>query len=289
MWFWYALSSGLVSAVSVILNKKALNKINASLVSWALFAFSIPFLIYPAFKDGWPKLNAVFWIAVTASVVSFAYAKTLSLKSLKGSLMSEVVPLAFFAVLFQYLFGLIFLSESLKLIPIIGLVLIVAGGYFLKVEEAKEDILKPFKLLLTNKESRAYLLAMIIMPLTSIFDKFGLKNIQPVNQSFLLLLENFMTTVLIGFYMTRKDKQWVTDLKNNFWSLCLNGIVFTVLALLFLYGITTGAVALVSGVKKLEVFFILIFGWLLFGDKPKKGVWIGCLIMLLGVILIKLG
>lgn len=289
MWFWYALLSGLVSAVSVILNKKALKNINASLVSWALFAFSIPFLIYPAFKDGWPKLNAVFWIAVTASVVSFAYAKTLTLKSLKGSLMSDIVPLAFFSVLFQYLFGLIFLSESLKLIPIIGLVLIVVGGYFLKVEEAKEDILKPFKLLLTNKESRAYLLAMIIMPLTSIFDKFGLKNIQPVNQSFLLLLENFMTTVLIGFYMTRKDKQWVTDLKNNFWSLCLNGIVFTVLALLFLYGITTGAVALVSGVKKLEVFFILIFGWLLFGDKPKKGVWIGCLIMLFGVILIKLG
>jgi len=289
MWFWYALLSGLVSAVSVILNKKALKNINASLVSWALFAFSIPFLIYPAFKDGWPKLNAVFWIAVTASVISFAYAKTLTLKSLKGSLMSEVVPLAFFAVLFQYIFGLIFLSESLKLIPIIGLILIVVGGYFLKVEEAKEDILKPFKLLLTNKESRAYLLAMIIMPLTSIFDKFGLKNIQPVNQSFLLLLENFMTTVLIGFYMTRKDKQWVTDLKNNFWSLCLNGIVFTILALLFLYGITTGAVALVSGVKKLEVFFVLIFGWLLFGDKPKKGVWIGCLIMLFGVILIKLG
>jgi len=289
MWFWYAVLSAIVSAVSVILNKKALKNINVSLVSWALFAFSIPFLIYPAFKDGVPKVNNLFWIVITASVISFAYAKTLSLKSLKGSLMSEVIPLAFFAVLFQYIFGLIFLSESLKIIPIIGLILIVVGGYFLKAEEAKEDILKPFKLLLTNKESRAYLLAMIIMPLTSIFDKFGLKNIQPVNQSFLLLIENVMTTVLIGFYMTRKDKQWVTDLKNNFWSLCLNGIVYTVLSLLFLYGITTGAVALVSGVKKLEVFFVLLLGWLLFGDKPKSSVWLGSIIMLLGVILIKLG
>lgn len=289
MWFWYALLSALVSAISVILNKKALNKINASLVSWALFAFSIPFLIYPAFKDGWPKLNSVFWIAITASVVMFAYAKTLALKSLKGSLISDVVPLAFFSVLFSYLFGLIFLSESLRLIPIIGIVFIVTGGYLLKVEEAKEDILKPFKLLLINKESRAYLLAMIIMPLTSIFDKFGLKNIQPVNQSFLLLLENFMTMILIGFYMTKKDKKWMTDLKNNFWSLCLNGVVYTVLALLFLYGITTGAVALVSGVKKLEVFFVLIFAWFLFGDKPRKSVWFGSLIMLLGVILIKTG
>ena len=289
MWFWYAIFSALVSAVSIILNKKALKNVNASLVSWSLFAFSIPFLIYPAFKDGWPKLNTVFWIAITASVVSFAYAKTLTLKSLKGSLMSEIVPLAFFMVLFNYLFGLIFLSESLRLIPIIGLIFVIVGGYFLKVEEAKEDILKPFKLLLTNKESRAYLLAMIIMPLTSIFDKYGLKNIQPVNQSFLLLLENIMTTILIGSYMTKKDQKWITNLKNHFWSLCLNGVVYTILALLFLYGITTGAVALVSGVKKLEVFFVLVLGWLLFGDKPKRGVWIGSLIMLVGVVLIKLG
>ena len=88
--------------------------------------------------------------------------------------------------------------------------------------------------------------------------------------------------------MTKKDKQWMTDLKNNFWTLSLNGIAYMALSLLFMYGITTGAVALVSGVKKLEVFFVLIFGWLLFRDKPKKVVWIGSLIMLLGVILIKL-
>ncbi len=289
MWFWYALTSALVSAVSVILNKKALKNINASLVSWSLFAFSIPFLIYPAFKDGLPKLNAAFWLARTASVILFAYAKTLSLKSLKGSMMSDVVPLAFFAVLFQYIFALIFFSEVLKIIPLLGLVLIILGGYLLKVEEAREDILKPFKLLFTNKNAFMYLAAMAIMPLTSVFDKVGLINIKPVNQSFLLFWENLLTTVLIGFYMTTKDKQWMRDLKNNFWSLCLNGIVYTILALLYLYGITTGALALVSGVKKLEVFFVLLLAWFLFGDKPKRGVWLGSLIMLLGVILIKLG
>lgn len=288
MWFWYALLSGLVSAVSVILNKKALKNINASLVSWALFAFSISFLIYPAFKDGWPKLNTVFWIATTVSVISFAYLKTLALQSLKASLISEIVPLAFFSVLSSYVFGLIFLSQGLKIIPLVGLFLIVVGGYLLKVEEAREDFFRPFKLLFTNKGPRAYLFAMVMMPLTSIFDKFALNNIQPVNPSFLLLLENAMTTVLIGFYMTKKDKKWLVDLKNNFWSLCLSGVVYTVLALLFLYGITTGAVALVSGVKKLEVFFVLLLGWFLFKDKPKREVWIGSLIMLVGVILIKL-
>ncbi len=289
MWFWYALLSALVSAVSVILNKKALKNINASLVSWALFAFSIPFLIYPAFKDGWPKINSLFLIATTASIILFAYAKTISLGSVKASLLSDIYPLTFLSVFFNYIFSLLILSESLRLIPIIGLLLIIIGGYFLKIEEVKEGWLRPFKLLFTNKASFIYIIAMVIMPLTSIFDKIGLQNIKPVNQSFLLLYENTFTTILLGVYMTQKDKNWIKELKVNFFSLSVNGFVYLGVSLLFLYGITTGAIALVSGIKKLEVIFVLLLSWLLFGDKPKKGVWIGCLIMLLGVVLIKLG
>ena len=289
MWFWFAIGSALTSAISVILNKKALKNIDTSLVSWSLFAFSIPFLIYPAFKDGWPQVNNMFWVATIASIISFAYAKTLALKSLKGNLMSEVVPLAFFAVLFQYVLGLIFFSEVLKLTSIFGLVLIILGGYLLKVEEAKEGIFKPFKLLFTNKGAVMYLTAMAIMPFTSVFDKTGLMNMKNVNQSFLLLWENVATTLLIGFYITRKNRNWIKEVKNNFFTLFLSGVVYATLSLFYLYGITGGSLALVSGVKKLEVFFILVIGWFLFKDRPKRGVWIGSFIMLLGVILIKVG
>lgn len=289
MWFWYALLSAVVSAVSVILNKKALKNINASLVSWSLFAFSIPFLAYPALKDGWPKLNINFLVATFLSVVTFTYAKTLSLRSLKNSkLISEIVPLAFFSVFIQYILGLIFLSEKIKLLPFYGLTLIVFGGYFLKIKEAKEDILKPFTIIFTNKDSFLYLVAMLIMPFTALFDKIGLLNIKPINQSFLLFWENILTTILLAGYMTHKDKSWLKDLKINFKALFLNGVIYTLLALFFIYAITTGALALVSGVKKLEILFILLLGWFLFKDKPKKEVWIGSLIMLIGVALIKL-
>ncbi|MFA6017400.1 MAG: EamA family transporter [Patescibacteria group bacterium] len=289
MWFWYAIGSALTSAVSIILNKKALKNINSSLVSWALFAFPIPFLIYPAFKDGWPEVNTLFWLAVIASVLTFTYAKTVALKSLKGSLMSEVVPLAFFSVFFQYIFGLIFFSESIKIIPIIGLILTVVGGYTLKVEEAREDFFKPFKLLFTNKNSLMYLIAMMMMAITTIFDKTGLINMKSTNQSFLLLVESTMSAIIIGIYMTKKNAKWLNDLRVNFWPLLLNGMIYLLLSLFWLYGITTGALALVSGVKKLEILFVLVVGWLFLGDKPKRGVWLGCLIMLLGVFFIKLG
>ena len=289
MWFWFAILSAVFSAVSIILNKKALNNINASLVSWSLFAFSIPFLIIPTIKEGIPEINNYFWLATIGSIVSFAFAKTLALKSLKGGLISEVIPIAFFSVLFQYVFGLMFFSEVIKLLPFLGLLMIIIGGYFLKVEEAKEDFLKPFKLLFTNKNAFMYLLAMILITITSIFDKTAIINMEPKNQSFYLLLGNIITTILIGIYLTKKDKNWTSELKKHFWILTMGAIAYTGVSLSYLYGITTGSLALVSGVKKFEVFFVLIISWLLFGDKPKRGVWIGSLIMLLGVILIKLG
>ncbi len=290
MWFWYALLSAVTSAISVTLNKKALAKVNASLVSWTLFAFSLPFLIYPSIKDGMPKLNAYFWLATLGSVVCFGYAKTLALKSLKGSLMSEVVPLAFFSVLFQYVFGLIFFAEEIKLVPIMGLILIVIGGYVLKVEEVKEGFLKPFQVLVTNRNAFMYLGAMILMTVSSVMDKTAMNNMEPLNQSFYLLLGNIVITVMIGLYMSKKDFEWIGAVKSNFWVLFVSALAYTIVSLAYLYGITTGgALALVSGVKKLEVFFVLLIGLLLFGDKPKAGVWIGSLIMLAGVFLIKLG
>lgn len=289
MWFWFALLSAFVSSISVILNKKALRNINPSLVSWALFAFSIPILIYPSFKNGWPKLNYIFWIGTFGSAILFSFAKTLALRSLKNSLMSEIVPLAFFSVLFQYIFGLLFFSEVLKVVPLIGLILIVVGGYLLKIEEVKEDFLKPFKLIFSNRNSLHYLFAMVMFVLSTVFDKLAIKNMYPINQSFYLLLGNIISVLLISAYMTRKDTIWFKDLKSNFNMLFISGVVYTILSLSYLYGITTGYLALVSGVKKLEVFFVLLLGWFLFGDKPKKGVWIGSLIMLLGVVLIKIG
>ena len=229
-------------------------------------------------------------MATFFSVITFAYAKTLSLRSLKNSkLISEIVPLAFFSVFISYVLGLIFLKEEIKILPLFGLILIIFGGYYLKITETKEDIFKPFKILFTNKESFYYLLAMLIMPVTALFDKIGLTNIKPVNQSFLLLWENIFTVIIMSIYMSRNDRTWLTDLKINFKVLFLNGFIYTLLALLFFYAISTGALALVSGIKKLEVLFILLLGWFLFGDKPKKEVWVGSLIMLFGVILIKLG
>ncbi len=287
MWFWYAVVSAALSGVSVILNKQALHKASAALVSWTLFILPIPLLLIMVLREGIPQINTMFFVGVTVSSIIFAVSKTVSLHSIKNNFLSKIFPLTSFGIFFSYIFALIFLGETIRPIPLFGLVMIIFGAYILNVDKAKEHILLPFKLLFTHKESFIFIVAMVLTSLTGIFDKIGIRNTSPNSALFVLFIEDIMLASLLTFYLVRQEKNWGHDLRKNFWLLAIGSAIYTALSLLFLMGITTGAVALVGGIKKIEILFVLGLSYLFFGDKPERHTWIGTIIMLFGIFLIK--
>lgn len=167
--------------------------------------------------------------------------------------------------------------------------MILIGAYILNVDRIGENILAPFKILVTHKESFIFIVAMIFTSLTGIFDKFGLMNTFPKSPLFVLFFEDLIMSILLSIYLFKKEPKWFIDLKQNFGILIVGSIIYTLLSLYFLLAITTGAVALVSAVKKLEILFVLISSYFIFNDKPTKHVWLGSVIMLVGVFFIKIG
>lgn len=290
MWFWLALGSALLGAVDVILSKKALHKVSAAVLSWSLFALPIPLLIYLVLWEGIPTLNLFFFIGVFGSSLAFVFAKTIGSGILKKNLISKILPLTSFGGVFTYIFGLIFLSESIKLIPLLGLISIIFGSYILNADQAREDFLKPFKLIFLRKESLLFLLAIMLGSITVILDKTALNNATPASPIFTMLFEQIIMSMMLGIYMIRREsKTWAMEIRKNFGILFLNSIVFIAVGLLVFYAYTGTPVALVIGVKRLQIFFILLMGYLFFKDKPTKHVWIATVIMILGVLMIKLG
>lgn len=289
MWFWYATLAAVFSAISVILNKRALHRVSAALVSWTLFALPIPLLFVLVLQRGIPYINMMFFVGVIASSVIFAVTKTVSLHSIKNNFLSKIFPLTAFGTLFSYIFALIFLGEKINPIPLFGLFMIIIGAYILNVDSAKEHILLPFKLLITHRESFIFILAMGFTSITGIFDKVGIKNTTPNDALFVLFIEDIILAALLTIYLLKQEKNWHRDLRKHFLPLIAASIIYTGVALFFLQGITTGAVALVGSIKKLEILFVLILSYLFFNDKVMKHVWMGSLIMLAGVVLIKIG
>lgn len=290
MWFWLAFGSAVLGAVDVVLNKQCLNKVSAAVLTWSLFALSLPVIAYLALKDGAPVVSMLFLIAVVGSSLTFVFAKTITNETLKQNLVSKVFPLTAFSGVFTYIFGLILLSETIRPIPVIGLLSVLFGSYILNVDQAKEGFLKPFHVLFLSRASILFLIAIMLGSLTAVFDKMGVINTTPASPNFMIFAEQaLMSALLLGHMVRTEHKTWTAQLKNNFGILFLNSMVFLIVTLLVFNAYTDGPVALVLGIKRLQIFFVLLLGYLFFKDKPTRHTWLATAIMITGVLMIKLG
>lgn len=289
MWFWLAFGSALLGSFDVILSKHTLKKVSAPVLSWALFTLPLPFLILFALKAGFPSLTQLFFVGVIGSSLAFVFSKTITNDVLKKNNLSKIFPLTSFAGIFNYLLGLLFLSETIRPMPLLGLFTVIVGSYVLNIDQAKEDFFKPFKLLFTDKTALLFLFSMFLNSLTSIFDKIGINNTQPTSPIFVLCIENICMSIFLSIYIWRKQRSWLRDIRQNIIAISINSVIFQVMSLLILFAFSGGPVALVMGIKRLQIFFILLLSYFFFKDKPGKHVWIASFIMALGVLLIKLG
>ena len=138
MWFWLALISAFLAAGTIILNKHVLKKVGPGVLTWATFTLAAPFLLIPIFIQGIPAVNINFYYAVIGSSITYVIAKTIINEVIKNNLVSKIIPLASLLNIFTYILGVVFLSESIRIIPLLGLFLIVFGIYVLNVDQAKE-------------------------------------------------------------------------------------------------------------------------------------------------------
>lgn len=291
MWFWLALGSAVFGAVDVILNKYLLNKVSAGVLSWSLFTLTIPFLLYFVLKEGVPNTNQIFLIGALGSSFTYVFSKTIINHTLKYNIVSKILPITAFSGIFTYIFGLILLSETIRLIPVLGLFSVIFGSYILNADQAKEDLLKPFKILFATRTSIFLLIALLLGSITAIFDKLALNNTTPQSPAFIFLVEQIiMSAMLTPYLFYKENKTWSKELKNNFSILFVNSILFVITGFFVFYAYKeSGPVALVLGIKRLQIFFILLLGYLFLKDKPTKHSWIATAIMILGVLMIRLG
>lgn len=290
MWFWLALGSAVLGAVEIILSKKILGRVSPALLSWSFFVLTLPIVIAIAFFQGIPQINSLFLIGVIGSSLFFVVARTLFNQALQNNLVSQLLPLTAFSGVFTYIFGLFMLSESLRILPLIGLFSVIIGSYILNADQAKEDLLKPFKLLMEAKGSLFFLIALLLGSITAIFDKMGVKNTFPENPTFVILSEQVMQSVLMSAYLFKAEsKTWLPSLKQNFLMLFLMSVIFLAVSFFVFYAYIQGSVALVIGIKRMQIFFILIMGYFFLKDRPTRHSWIATIIMILGVVLIRLG
>lgn len=290
MWFWWGLISTVFASLSTVYIKHSLKKVSPLIITWGIFLFPTPLLLLMfLFKHQQVSVNSMFWIGVCGSSLFFVIYKLMTTSAIQSGLLSRLMPLGSFTALFMYILGLIFLGEQITLVSFIGMMCIIFGAYFLNVQAAKENIFQPLILLIRQKESALYILAMFIGCIVSIFDKTALNNTNPQNPVFTYLVENLVTIIPFTIYVMTKETHLPDKLKNHFWTLFTIGLFYTFAVIALFYAFTGGPVVLAVALRQTQMIMIMGLGFFLFSDKPPKHVWLAALIMMVGVVLIKMG
>lgn len=107
----------------------------------------------------------------------------------------------------------------------------------------------------------------------------------------MVLIEQTLTSAMLTTYLFKTEgNKWIFDVKKNLPLLFLNSLVYlAIVYVVFTAYALEGPVALVIGIKRLQILIALFLGYMLLKDKPTKITWIASLIMIAGVILIRIG
>ena len=201
-------------------------------------------------------------------IIISLFSALLFLKAIKESDLSLTIPLLSLSPLFSSLFSFFFLSEKLSYFEYIGIFLIIIGTLVLYSKNITlSEILKSFKILITNRSARLMIIVSLIWSLTPVLDKLCL---QKSSINIHGLIQSIGLVILLTFLLKKKRYQ-IFSLKKN-WKLILitifTGIIATVLQF---YAILFNYVPIMEAIKRsIGQLSSVLFGKLFFKEKITK-------------------
>lgn len=289
MWFYFALITTILSTISTLYTKNILKNVNSSVVTLSLVTLNIPLLLILLITTETVQLDQLFFIGIIGSALLYSLAKVMGLSAMRSSELSQIIPLTSVGILVTYLFSVLFLRESVGSLAALGLVGISVGIYVLNADKLSSGVLTPFKVLVTQRDPRIYIISTILGSLIPIFDKLSLNHMFPANPTFLLLCQNLAIIPLVLVIMYNRRINFIPQFTQHFTPLLLNSILYGAYVIIAFYGFTAGPVALTIGIMNSRTLLILLFSYLFLGDKPTKYTIIGSLITFLGIVLLRTG
>lgn len=286
-WYGFALISAIFSAAAAVFEKKTLFKEKALVFTLILAFFNIILSLPLAFTIDFTKISAISLLVLYGKTILGAFSFLFVMKGLKNLEISGALPLLVITPGLVAFFAFILLGERLNLFQIVGLIALLLGTYVLQAHH-HENVLEPFKIFYRSRGHRYIVGALLLFTVTSLLDKILLKNFRLQPHPFLVfqhlfLAFNFILISLAGHINVTQVK---SALKQS-WKPILLVSVFTIIyRLTQIEAVKIGSVALVLSLKRISVFFAVVFGGKIFHDHYLTRKTIATMIMLAGAVVV---
>jgi drug/metabolite transporter (DMT)-like permease len=307
-----ALTATVLTSLLPILNKRILRGAHPALVAWAINAFSLPILAtgtllltqctFTPYHNAapfsctthLPQVDAIFIIALLASVVLNWAATLLSTSALAKADASLVSPLLTFNPAFTLLVAWVSLGETPGLRQTIGVAVVLFGVYLLGVEETRMGFLTPLRKLIRQPGAVLAVIASALWGTTTVFEKLAIEHMTPPSGPFVALAGTVLLVALLtpnvffsaGKPETPEQKRGMSGLRVHPCALIGAALIAGIAPLFGFSAIALGFVGYMTALFKLGAIFTLLWAWLFLGERNIRQRLPGTLVMLVGGALI---
>lgn len=250
----------------------------------ARLGYALPWLLTAFFFIPWIIPDTTFWFAFAIALPLEALAFYCYMKAIRVSPLSLAVPFLAFTPGFIILTGWIILDEKISIGGLSGIILIIAGAYFLNLSRTRYGLLEPLKSIFKEPGSRLMLLVSFIYAFTSTIGKLAIIHSNPYffgityNIALAIVLTLFLPAAAIGGPVK-------TLLRRPVIGLILGALVATTI-FSHMLAISLTNVAYMISLKRTSLLFGVLYGALWFKEEKITERMTGAIIMITGVFLI---
>lgn len=284
-WLLFAFLTAFFESLKDLFGKLGLGHLNEFVISWAMMAFALPYLLPLLFIIDIPEVNSAYAWALGIGGLINALSIFLYMKAIRASDLSITVPMVTFTPLFLLFTSPLILGEYPSLQGIIGVLLIVLGSYLLNINQRHQGFLAPFKALLVEKGSRIMLGVAFIWSFTANIDKIGVQNSSPIFWA--ISMTCFVTVILLPFMLMNSD-QTLKQISHQFRALLPLGLFNALTLIVQMTAISIALVAYVISIKRGSTILSVFWGHFFLGEEGIKERLLGVIIMVAGVFLISI-
>lgn len=273
-WVLLTLVFGICKGFREGIKKKALEKSSTFevLFLYTLLGF---LLVIPTAKDVFSiPWQYYFFILIKAGLVFTAW--TCSFNSIKYMPVSLYGVMDTSRVVFSTFMGVMFMSESLRLSQITGMILVISGLVLVNINQKSDTKVKSKYLFLT-------LVACLFNATSGVLDKWLTKTVSSGQLQFWFML---YLTVMYGLYILfTKTKVSVKTLKTNYWIVIL-AVIFVIgdRALFMANANPDSRITIMTLIKQSSVLAAILAGRIMFREKGTLRRVLCALLVVLGIV-----
>jgi len=287
MWPLLALSGAVAQAAYSTGVKVLLRRVSPYLVAGASFLTASGVLFLLSYLLGFPLLWEGFLSAVAATVAINVVATVLSYRALAVSDLSLCLPMLAFTPVFLLLTSFFILGEVPSAAGILGICLVAAGSYLLAAKGP--GVLSPLRTLARDPGVRMMLAVAFLYSISVNYDKVVVETSDPVFGSAVVLGLLGAVFLAVAGFSAGRSPLLLGEVRRSYLLLLFGiGLILVVEAVSVNLAYTLSIVPYVISIKRLSIFFAVLFGGYLLREGNVRARTAGSLVMVAGTVTIAL-